>query len=559
MSWEENSNKNTKKKLKSVLSHVAKFIFGKNIYQNFLRVYLFLVVVGSLLLYFDISHIPDTKVKYTYTYWTALFVACSAFSNTGLTPIEIYSFYNILGQSVILFLIWSGGIGIISVFFLLWNWLRKESEFKYKELLLLKEERGEENLLNTFRLIKFSTIFITLTQLFFAILISFWICFFPAYNQISVGVIDGVEKKYMISWDDKSNLLDTYHNFPLALWHGLFCSCSAMNNAGFELFSSINSNYSLSPFRNDWNVIFQLLVSIEIIIGGIGFPLIFDVYEKYRLKKKHMTYKFTLFTKVCLISYIIVFIISTGSALSFEFFYTNKSYFTNFNNTCDEWTIMNSPNEIVLDSGVVRPWGWNPEFNKVCCIIFNSINTRSAGFSTVNQGLLTEGSRIIFTLSMFVGTSPSSTGGGIRTTTLAILTCYFVATLFGKKNINLFKRRIPEETVMRSLFVFVAGIFLMLISSVIIFHTRNIYDKSMSVGETLKWHLTPIIYEICSAFGTVGLSTGVVGKCDELALFILTILMFIGQLGVSSTLLAWRKNKNSVDTYSYGYEDIKIG
>jgi Trk-type K+ transport system membrane component len=118
-----------------------------------------------------------------------------------------------------------------------------------------------------------------------------------------------------------ANRINTYHNYGQSLFQGLFCSVSAINNAGFTIFKHI---LSLDAFRNDGNAFFTFLIICELTIGGIGYPLIFDIIEKVKYKRKKMRYKISLFTKVALLGFICVTI--AGLAMSFGFEYGYKDF-----------------------------------------------------------------------------------------------------------------------------------------------------------------------------------------------------------------------------------------
>lgn len=509
------------KKFKTIL-------LGKNIFQVFLRIYLLVVIVSSLLLYSNATHSSWIKglSNSKYTYWDALFVSCSAFSDTGLTNVNLSTFYNFFGQFVVFVDIGLGGIGIISLFFILWNLFKKNDEVRLNQLILLQSERGTNKYSSSFKSIKFCVIFIIVTELIVGILMSLWICFYPSYQP------DPASLNQPLTWD--SNIpISGYHNYGKALWSGIFCSVSSMNNAGFDIF---DANTSLACFRNDWNVIFQLLTMLEIFLGGIGYPLIFDVYEKIRYKKAGLKYNFSLFTKICLIAYFVVFIIGLAAAYGFE--YGCKT----------DQTLMG-----IVDTH--HAWGKCVEFNKNFAIIYNTVATRSAGFSTFNQSLLTVGTRLDFSILMIIGTSPSSTGGGIRTSTLAIMMIAIWQLIRWRDSVTAFKHTIPNRTVINSFIVTAVGILLVLLSSVIIYYTKDLSGNKIS--DSLSF--LQVFYEVSSAFGTVGLSMGISAIASPVALFILVINMFIGQLGISSTLLAWAKPKNATKGMAYSMEDVKIG
>lgn len=534
------SDKNIK--IRKFLRSLKIILLGKTIFNTFFRVYIFLILIGAIFLYTPLTHasweIPNqsTEGTHPYNFWDALFIACSAFTDTGLTCVNVSTFFNFGGQFIVFLLLWFGGIGIISLFFVIWNFFRKNDSVKLQQIILLQSERGTTKLNNTFRSIRFSVLFIILVQIFFGLIYSFWLCWMPIHLQ---GVLD-LGNNTTITYD-LPQYISAHGNYGLAIWQGIFCSFSAINNAGFDIFEQ---NISLSAFRNDWNVIFQLFTMIEIIIGGIGYPLIFDLYEKIRLRRMNIKYKLNLFSKVCLISYFIILAIGLIFAYSFEFGAKNVGHLTLM-------SINNTPTQ--------KYWGNNETFNKCWLILYNTVSTRSAGFSTIDQKLFTTGTHSIFTVMMFIGASPSSTAGGIRTTTIVVIFATIIAIIKGRTNVSILKRNIPKNTVVNSFVVFFVALMLIFLSVIIIMYTPNVENPSIKISSLPEFNFIVCLYEVSSAFGTVGLTTGITTIASPVALFIFVICMFVGQLGVSNSLLSWTKKISLGKNINYAQEDIRIG
>lgn len=534
------SNKNIK--IRKFLQILKIIFLGKTIFNTFFRVYIFVVLTGAFFLYTPLTHstweIPNktTEGTHRYTFWNALFIACSAFSDTGLTCVNVSSFFNFFGQIIVFLLLWLGGIGVISLFFVIWNFFRKNDSVKLQQIILLQSERGTTKLNNTFKSVRFSVVFIIIVQTFFGLIYSFWLCWMPIHVQEIIDVGNGATITY-----DLPEFINAHGNYDIAIWQGMFCSFSAMNNAGFDIFQQ---NISLSAFRNDWNIIFQLFTLIEIIIGGIGYPLIFEIYEKIRLKKMNIKYKLTLFSKVCLVSYFIFLAIGLIFAYGFEFGDANLGHLTLVG-------INNTPTQ--------KYWGDNETFNKCWSILYNTISTRSAGFSTINQRLLTTGTHSVYALMMFIGASPSSTAGGIRTTTIVVMFATVIAIIRGRTNVSILRRNIPENTVINSFVVFFAGLLLIFLSVTIIMHTPNIENPDIKICSLDQFDFISCLYEVSSAFGTVGLTVGLTDVASPVAFIIFVICMFVGQLGVSNSLLSWTKKISLGKNINYAQEDIRIG
>lgn len=517
---------------------IKNILLGRNTFGFFLRIYLLVVILGAVFLYVGWSHsgweitYPDNHAAdHKYTFWDALFVACSAFSNTGLTSVVVGDFYNFFGQFVVFTLIGLGGVGIISLVFVVWNLFKKEDDVRLNQLVLIQSERGASKFSNSFRSVRFCVIFIIVVEIFFGFLYSFWLCFYPNYN------IDPNSYASGLTWVDPSSTISAYHNYGKSFWQGIFLSVSAMNNAGFDAFTG---NASLASFRNDWNILLQLGTMIEILLGGIGYPLIFDIYEKQRYKKHNLKYQYSLFTKIALIAYFAVFV--AGLGVSFGFEYGQRSSAT-----------------ILGTSNLNGEWGKCEGLNKNWAIIYETFVTRSAGFSTFNQNLLVTGDQLNLSILMFIGSSPSSTGGGIRTTTVAIIVLSIWHLVRRHENVTIFHRTIPEKTVVNSYIVFVVGLILVLAVATGVYYCPTTIAGTSSIANISNMTWMKSLFEISSAIGTVGLSMGISQCIKPIGLFLMVLIMFIGQLGITTTLLSWFKKGKKTRDVQYSMEDVKIG
>ena len=189
--------------------------------------------------------------------------------------------------------------------------------------------------------------------------------------------------------------------------------------------------------------------------------------------------------------------------------------------------------------------------SKVMAIFFNTFSTRNAGFSTINLKELSQPTIILYAIMMFIGSAPSSTAGGIRTTTIALIVLSIWSKIRGVPNVRIFNRKIPRET------TYTAGIVLS-ISLFIVFFVSFITMSSIH-GNFEGYGYIDVIFEVSSAFGTTGLSTGLTPSLNTISKIFLILTMFIGQLGVSSTILVWRSNRNKQYKIDYIQEDIAIG
>ncbi len=270
--------------------------------------------------------------------------------------------------------------------------------------------------------------------------------------------------------------------YPLksAFTFGLFHSVSAFNNAGFSLYPN-----NLEGFTSDFVV--NIVIMLLIIIGGIGFPVIAEIINFKRIRK------FSLHAKIVfLMTGILIF----GGALLFFIF--------EFNNP---QTLCGKP----LDTKIISSF-------------FQAVTARTAGFNTLKTGSLTQHTLFFLTFLMFIGASPGGTGGGIKTTTFAIVTAGALSSLRGRTQVVLFKKKLPNNLFSRALTITFTAIMLILIATI-----------GLLVFE--KCSLIEALFEVTSAFGTVGLTTGITFSLTTPSKIILILCMYIGRIGISTLAL----------------------
>lgn len=307
-------------------------------------------------------------------------------------------------------------------------------------------------------------------------------------------------------------ILGTYFltYFPTAkeaYFNGFFSTISAISNGGFSL-----TNNSLAPYSGDYFV--QFIIILLIIFGAIGFPVLIELKAFLFSKRKgKRPFRFTLFTKVTTTTFFILI-----------FFGTLLIYLIDIN-------------------GFFKDKGWH---ESLFYALFQSVTTRSAGLSTLDVGLLSESNHLFMSFLMFIGASPSSAGGGIRTTTFALVIIFLITYARGGKKIKVFNREIYDEDLMKAVTVTTMAIVLVFTSLVI-----------LSVIEPFS--VTELLFEATSAFGTVGLSLGITSELTTFSKIILMILMFIGRIGVVTFLFTFRKEMQNDDHIRYPKERIIIG
>lgn len=308
------------------------------------------------------------------------------------------------------------------------------------------------------------------------------------------------------------------YGFPLlkALYLGIFHAVSGFCNAGFSLFSTNLMDYVC-------DVPITLVMSFLIISGGIGFIVISDLYKCYIERSQirlSVHSRLALFITGCLI------LLGTITILLAE-----------WNNTL---------------SSLPSP------FYKILVAYFQAVTPRTAGFNTINIGNLRYFTLLVIMLLMFIGASPGGTGGGIKTTTFGILLSAVYATLSGKRKIVLFGREISSEAIWRALTLFVLALVLLFLSIV----TLTVSEKAEFARHNA---VLKISFEVFSAFGTVGLSTGsVINKyCSyahdfsDFGKLILIFTMFCGRLGPLTIGVALTTRKPEL--VSYPEERVLIG
>jgi potassium uptake TrkH family protein len=293
-----------------------------------------------------------------------------------------------------------------------------------------------------------------------------------------------------------------YDNWLESLYYGFFTALSAFTNAGFDIFGN-----SLVSFADDYIV--QIINMILIILGAVGFPVLIEVKE-YILRRGD--FRFSLFSKVTTLTFFLLVMIGA----LFIYIGERTYFFANMN-----W------HEIVFYS------------------FFHSVSSRSGGLTTMDISLFAHPTLFMLAIMMFIGASPSSVGGGIRTTTLAVIFLKIKAFAMGQPEVKVMNRELHQSDVEKSFIVFTVAIGL--VSSIILL---------LSMTESAP--LLPIIFEVTSAFGTTGLSMGITPELSTFGKIIIAILMFIGRIGILSLLFLVKREERKANIH-YAKENIIIG
>lgn len=289
-----------------------------------------------------------------------------------------------------------------------------------------------------------------------------------------------------------------------SIYYGIFHSVSAFNNAGFGLWPDSLSRYVGDPLVN-------IVISFLFIIGGIGFTVILDLYRKRRWRALSLHTKIVLITSglLCMAGFLVIFAIELFNTKTFSTL---------------SWS--------------ERTWA----------AYFQGVVTRTAGFNSIDIGAMLPASQFFMIFLMFVGASSGSTGGGIKTTTFAVLMLSIVSTIKGKTDVQLLKKRISQDIIFRALAVMTISLGVVLTATFLLSITEYAHPKDFLA----------LLFEATSAFGTVGMSMGVTQELSPLGKCIIIITMYIGRLGPLTLALALAQ-KNVKQKYRYPEDKLLIG
>ncbi|WP_048600519.1 TrkH family potassium uptake protein [Rubeoparvulum massiliense] len=300
-------------------------------------------------------------------------------------------------------------------------------------------------------------------------------------------------------------ILGTYlmHDYPWyqAFYLGIFHAVSAFTHAGFDLFSA-----SLIPFQSD--LVINGTVMLLIILGGIGYPVLIELmdYRKDRHLSLHSKLSLTIYFSLMLIGFIVIYLVEAGHAF--------RDY---------------SLGDSLLIS------------------MFTSVTSRSAGLATIDVNLFMLPTVLFITILMFIGASPSSCGGGIRTTTLAILILTIRSFARGEQEVRVMGRQVHPLDVNKAIVVGITAVGLFMTGLLL-----------MAYWEGQRFTLMQMMFEISSAFGTCGLSLGITSQLSSFSKVILICLMFIGRIGLGALLLLIQQQDKKA-TYHFPKERVIVG
>lgn len=408
------------------------------------------ILLGAMLLSLPIATQSGESIGFV----DALFTATSAVCVTGLVMVDTASYWNGFGQVIIIILIQIGGLGFMTITTLFA--LIAKKKINLKERLLIQESLNQGDLSGLVKLTRYVLLMTFFIEGIGALILS--TVFIPQF-----GLLKG-------------------------LWYSIFHSISAFCNAGFDLMGTVSGTFSsLTSYVNNFTV--TITISMLIILGGLGFPVILDVIKHRKLNK------LTIHSRVAILTTAILILVGMVFILILEF---------------------NNPNTL-------GPLGIG---GKLLASLFQSVTSRTAGFNTIDLGLMHQSSIFIMIILMFIGASPASTGGGVKTTTIATLALTVRAFILGKEDIEINKRRIDASTVKKSVGIFFIAITMVSFGTLII-----------STTET-NFTLVEAGFEVVSAFATVGLSIGGSPDLSSIGKILIMIFMFMGRVGSLTIFMA---------------------
>lgn len=429
--------------------------------------------LGTLCLMLPISHKEGSGLEFV----DAVFVAVSAICVTGLSTVNIGQTFSAFGQVVLLVLIQFGGLGIVTFTTLMLLALRRR--ITLSERILMQNAYNLDTLSGLVRLtMKAFKVTLCLEAIGAA---GYSIVFVPEYG------LKGI-------------------------WYGIFHAVSAFCNAGIDL---LGGN-SFCGYRD--NVLINITTIFLIIVGGIGFPVYWEiirVFHRYEKKDEgEYSRKLNVHTRLVLIMTLLLIAIGVAATLAFE--YDNPDTLGNMT------------------------WG-----HKIMAALFQSVTLRTAGFATIDQSFFREATCLVYIILMFIGGSPAGTAGGVKTVTIALLFASLIANIKGRKDVTILRRKIADEYIRRA----VAIVFFSF-STLMVLMVAVLFVQDSDFLDTL--------YEMTSAIATVGLSRGLTGELNTGGKLIVSLAMYLGRIGPITLALAFNSNKSAADV-SYAESKVIIG
>ncbi|HIN34829.1 MAG TPA: Trk family potassium uptake protein [Dehalococcoidia bacterium] len=410
---------------------------------------------------------------------TAFFTSVSAVTVTGHTVVDTSTYWSTFGQAVIFILMMVGGLGfmVVSTFILLLIGQRSTLQERLLTRDLMRDTVGVDQMGGLRHLGRAVIGVVFLLYAIGAVVIF-----------LQINGIDGV-----------GNLR--------SVWHSIFLSVSSFNNAGFNIIPEVPGGSSLTRFFSDPGLL--ITMTVLMILGGLGWVLVVDVFRKRRISR------FSLETKLVLVTSIVLWVLGAFVLLLSE-----------FNN-----------------SATMGDFSW---FDKIFGAIFSSVSGRTAGFSIMDFGEVKDVTKSTFSGLMFIGGAAGSVAGGIKVATFAVLMAAVISSLKGRPHAEAFGREIHQSQLHRALTVAVLGFAFIVVSATVL--------TTLEPGIPFQ----DIIFDTVSAFGTTGASTGIIADTGLAAKILFMALMYVGRLGPVVLALALA-TEDDTEVYRFAQESVKIG
>jgi trk system potassium uptake protein TrkH len=426
--------------------------------------FLALMAFGTVLLKLPLS------TEHGISWVDAMFVSVSAGSVTGLSTVDFPATFTTFGAVVVMVLVQLGGLGIMTVTTMAALFVGQRVGFR--NLIAVRESiESVDSPRNVLRLL------LQIARITFAVELLAAVALSVAFIRRGMAPLE-------------------------AVFQGFFHAIMGFCNAGLVNLES----GSFIPYAGDWLVVGTL--SLAIILGGLGFPVLVDLY-RYRTDRR-----LTVHSRLVLITSAVLLLVGIVSVAAME------------------WS----------NAGTL---GGQSLSTRLAMSVFQGVTARTAGFFTMSYPEMRDPTLVVQTLLMFVGTAPTSTGGGIKVTTLALVFLIVVSQVRGQDRITLFWRTLPRSLVAKALSVLALASLLVFVSTL-----------ALMVSDGLE--LLPALFEVTSAFGTVGLSLDVTPTLSTFGKILISVVMFLGRVGPITFVVALAVRQR-IPHYKYPEEEIAIG
>lgn len=442
---------------------------------TFLLSFVFLILLGTgLLMLPKMTNSPDGI-----SFLDALFMSTSASCVTGLAVVDPGTYFTFAGQVVLLGLIQMGGLGILTFATFFASLMRQG--IGIKQHVAMHELLESESLFSTAGLMR-KLIFLTLT-----------------IEGVGAAVI-------FMMWGPDAQ----FTNLGTKIFYSIFHSVSAFCNAGFSLYPA---GLYTEPVR--FSYLLHLTVAVLIILGGLGFPAMIDVFSPSAMRARLVApwKNWKMMTRVIMYTSAALLAMGTIGFFLLEYF-----------NTLSHMSFA----EALITS------------------FFQSVTTRTAGFNTVDISALTVPTLLLFIFLMFIGASPGSTGGGIKTTTFTVILYAVATTIRNKRNMEIGHRTIPHSVAYKAFTVFTFAA---------VFNILFIFILAISDAQ---FDVIKLAFEQVSAFATVGLSTGITAGLSDVGKCVIILSMYLGRVGTLTMAVAL-STRASTTAYKYPATHLAIG